>query len=79
MNNNTNNTGGGDRIMRPSEVTMLRDRDTMPKNVSLAMAYVPFQMWSDDLYDLEQGLERGTIFPELFKPFLGGRGGRDER
>ncbi|MCD8248880.1 MAG: spore coat associated protein CotJA [Lachnospiraceae bacterium] len=40
----------------------------------LAMDYVPWQHWHT-VYDLEKGLLRGTIFPELFKPFLGVRGG----
>ena len=42
--------------------------DTLP----LAMSYVPFQKWRD-LYSAEVGLERGTIFSELDKPFLGRR------
>ena len=37
----------------------------------VAMAYVPMQPW-EGLYDLETGLRRGTIFPSLDKPFLGG-------
>ncbi|MCD8098330.1 MAG: spore coat associated protein CotJA [Lachnospiraceae bacterium] len=40
----------------------------------LAMDYVPWQYWHT-VYDLEKGLSRGTIFPELYKPFLGVRGG----
>lgn len=40
----------------------------------LAMDYVPWQHWHT-VYDLEKGLSRGTIFPELYKPFLGVRGG----
>lgn len=38
--------------------------------ISFAMAYVPFQQWGRT-YDPTLGLERGTIFPELDKPFLG--------
>lgn len=38
--------------------------------VSLAMAYVPMQQWSD-LYDVDVALQRGTIFAQLDKPFLG--------
>lgn len=37
------------------------------------MAYVPWQKW-EDVYCMEKGLERGTIFEQLDKPFLGGRG-----
>lgn len=39
-------------------------------NVPLAMAYVPIQRWRQ-LYDAEVGIERGTIFKELDKPFIG--------
>ncbi|MBR6872599.1 MAG: spore coat associated protein CotJA [Ruminococcus sp.] len=35
-----------------------------------AMAYVPFQRWQKT-YDDEAGLERGTVFPCLDKPFIG--------
>ena len=41
--------------------------DDMP----IAMAYVPWQRWKST-YDPEKALERGTIFPELDLPFLGG-------
>ncbi|MBO7208861.1 MAG: spore coat associated protein CotJA [Clostridia bacterium] len=40
----------------------------MPENPILGFAYVPFQKWPDNLYDLEQGLMYGTIFPELNQP-----------
>ena len=39
--------------------------------VALAMAYVPFQRWCTP-YEPEVGFERGTMFPALDKPFLGG-------
>lgn len=42
--------------------------DFMPKNPMLAFAYIPFQQWTDNIYDLEQGLDYGTIFPELNQP-----------
>lgn len=49
----------------------------------LAMGYVPWQEWGK-IYDPEEGLANGTIFPGLNLPFLGcipkgwpnGRGGR---
>lgn len=50
----------------------MMSRDTW-KDMSLAMAYVPWQMWRD-IYDAEKGLSCGTIFQELNKPFLGKRG-----
>ncbi len=41
-----------------------------PPETPLAMAYVPFQSWEKP-YDSDAGLERGTIFPSLDKPFIG--------
>jgi len=38
-----------------------------------AMAYIPFQQFNKNtIYVPEKGLENGTIFPELDKPFHGG-------
>ena len=37
---------------------------------ALAMAYVPNQEWNE-VYSLDVGLCRGTIFPALDKPFIG--------
>ena len=37
---------------------------------SLAMVYSPKQVWGET-YDVDVALERGTLFPELDKPFLG--------
>lgn len=35
-----------------------------------AMAYVPWQRL-DEMYTPETALERGTLYPELDKPFMG--------
>ena len=41
----------------------------------LASVYSPLQEWRE-IYDIENGLKRGTIFKELDLPFYGdGRGG----
>ena len=45
----------------------------LPEDLSLAIAYVPFQQNSDSVPS-EEGFCRGTIFPELYKPFTGKRG-----
>ena len=37
----------------------------------LAMAYIPVQQF-DTLFEIEAGFDRGTVFPELEKPFMGG-------
>ena len=40
--------------------------DSMP----VAMQYVPWQHWNQ-IYNPEEGLKCGPIFPELNKPFYG--------
>ena len=40
-------------------------------NMVLAMAYVPDQVWETP-YEVTEGIHRGTLFPQLDKPFLGG-------
>lgn len=44
-----------------------------PSQTPVGMCYVPMQEWCE-IYDNEKGLERGTIFKELDKPFTGERG-----
>lgn len=39
-----------------------------PSETPLAMAYVPFQHWSE-VYSEEEALKSGTLFPELNLPF----------
>lgn len=41
----------------------------------IAMAYVPMQQFKS-LFELDEALRCGTIFPELSKPFRGWKGGR---
>ncbi len=43
---------------------------TEKTDLPLAMAYIPMQKWRD-IYDPEVALERGTVFAELDKPWLG--------
>ena len=40
-------------------------------NMVLAMAYVLDQTWETP-YEVNEALKRGTLFPSLDKPFLGG-------
>lgn len=42
--------------------------DTMIPQLQLAQAYVPFQVYTQ-YWPLLVGLERGTIFPELWRPY----------
>lgn len=43
----------------------------LPENPVVAMAYVPYQSNMGTLYSLEKGLNSGTVFPVLDKPFMG--------
>ena len=47
-----------------------KERDTLPGCLSVAMAYVPFQQWSE-IYAADKGLSVGTMFPCLNLPFVG--------
>lgn len=42
------------------------------RDFPIGMAYVPWQKFKD-IYEPEKGLNAGTIFAELDKPFLGRR------
>lgn len=42
-----------------------------PASTPLAMAYVPFQQMSE-VYDEDNALKKGTLFPELDLPFSKG-------
>ncbi len=58
-----------------SSQTMYPRDDWSMDNFPLAMAYVPMQHFKN-VYELDEGLSYGTIFPELNKPFMGWKGGR---
>lgn len=60
----------------PSESTPTTEcqqpQTPLPKEMPIGMLYVPFQEWRK-VYDPMVGFERGTIFEELDKPFIGER------
>ena len=45
----------------------------LPANPVTAMAYIPFQT-DRTVYEADNALLRGTLFPNLDKPFTGRRG-----
>ncbi len=49
----------------------------LPENPVPGMAYVPYQNL-DKMYQPEQGLENGTLFPVLHKPFIGCGGKKND-
>lgn len=45
------------------------------RNYELAQAYVPYQYYTDSYQPME-ALKKGTLFPELYKPYREERRGR---
>lgn len=45
----------------------------MPQEISYAIGYVPYQI-DPKTYSADEALEKGTLYPELYKPFTGKRG-----
>ena len=50
-------------------------KTTFPEQMPIGMSYVPWQKWQA-VYEAEKALHYGTIFQELYKPFLGKGGCR---
>lgn len=52
--------------------SVMPEESMFPKNISLAMSYVPNQPF-DNLYDAPTALSRGTLFKSLDFPFVGAK------
>ncbi len=50
---------------------MHEQKSTFPCDPVVAMAYVPWQQFKE-VYEPEVAMQHGTIFAELYKPFLAG-------
>ena len=46
----------------------MKNIDEISRNKELARAYVPFQIMNQ-VFNQEEALRRGTLFPELYKPY----------
>lgn len=58
---------------REPEIMMQNDfSNTKLKDLPLTMSYAPMQKY-DKTYEDMEALERGTLYPNLDKPFLGKR------
>ena len=72
-NCNCRNTYYRNRMTNSSQNNFCQNRNTCAvsgvEEMSLAMAYVPWQHWKDT-YETCKALSIGTIFPELNLPFL---------
>lgn len=60
----------GNEYQRPVNNGMMypAKKSRFPEHTPLAMAYVPFQEWSE-VYSEEKAFDAGTLFPELNLPF----------
>ncbi|HOV68936.1 MAG TPA: spore coat associated protein CotJA [Clostridia bacterium] len=47
-----------------------RERPMFPPSTPLGMAYVPLQRW-ENVFSAEEGFEKGTMFADLYLPYLG--------
>ncbi len=60
---------GSDKFYRDQEEQVkLKQNKNEIKNVELAQAYVPFQKLNR-IFGPEESLSKGTIFPDLYKPY----------
>ena len=57
-----------DALKNSKRVDMSGELSTFPKKTSLAMAYVPWQKWSEP-FDSEKSLNEGTMFDDLNMKF----------
>lgn len=58
---------GGQTNCRPDGC----DKGNKPVDkMQIAMAYVPWQDW-ENVCDIDKSLEMGTIFEDLYKPYIG--------
>lgn len=64
------NPMSNDGFVQDTATSQAGSLSNMP--LSLAMAYIPFQDFTD-LYEPDEALSAGTLFRELEKPFYGQR------
>ncbi len=64
----------GSQFRMSSDTQCCAQPGELPRELSLAMAYVPFQQWCDNIYTADKALCQGTLFPALDLPFT--QGGR---
>jgi len=63
-------------IRPPQNSNNNSNNGNLPQNAPLAMAYVPFQEWSD-VYSDDEAFPIGTLFPDLDFPFMRGAGSNE--
>lgn len=61
---------GSGKIVDCREHSGCCEKEHVPDDMPIAMAYVPWQRWKC-IYEAGKGFHRGTIFEELDLPFCG--------
>lgn len=56
-----------------NEVSPVNITTELPKELSFAISYVPYQV-NPSKFSSGEALDKGTLFPALYKPFTGKRG-----
>lgn len=66
-------------LMQPEQTGGAIPSDSIdPRLLSLAMGFVPRQSWETP-FDNDTAFERGTIFPALYKPWMGWKTARTRK
>lgn len=60
----------GDRDKPCTSCPLNNTMSAFPAETPVGMAYVPYQRWKN-VYEPSAALDRGTVFEDLDKPFLG--------
>jgi len=60
--------------MMQDQTVPMEPQGVFPAQLTLAMAYVPYQAWEQTL-PADEALCAGTVFPSLVKPFMKEKGG----
>ena len=60
--------------MMQDQTIPMAPQGVFPAQLTLAMAYVPYQAWEQTLPP-DEALCEGTVFPSLVKPFMKEKGG----
>ena len=58
-------------VTAAADEVFCRDDGQSGSEKALAMVYSPYQNWQD-LFNEEEALKHGTLFSQLYKPYIGG-------
>lgn len=58
------------KYINDNEVCKENITTELPKELSFAISYVPYQV-NPKKFPSDEALDKGTLYPDLYKPFLG--------